>query len=271
MSRRSPAILLALIGLALLAFPASAADEEESPQGVSAPAVPDASDAEKRELSEGKSDSGSVALPVYIPPKPVRASYPRHLAGLGARDLGAPQPGFRVFALAPNHLGVTIREQPTFYWYLEQDSDIAVDFTLIDGKAASPLLEIAYPPPLRAGYHAVDLAERGFRLETGITYEWTAALVMDERQVHPTISVGFVERRQPDPDLDRELAEAGAAGAVLVYASRGLWYEAFDDVTRRIAASPRDPSPRIQRASLLDQVGLTPVADRERQAVNDSR
>ncbi len=217
-----------------------------------------------------RAKSSSVLLPVYSPPKPVRASYPRHLTGLGARGPRAPQPAFRVFALAPNHLGVTIREQPTLYWYLEQDSDIAVDFTLVDGKAANPLLEIAYPPPLRAGVHAVDLAEHGLRLETGITYEWTAALVMDERQVHPTISVGFVERRQPDPDLDRELAEAGAGGAVRVYATRGLWYEAFDDATRRIAASPSDPGLRLQRAALLYQVGLTPLADRERHTANTS-
>jgi len=175
-----------------------------------------------------------------------------------------------VFALAPNHLGVTIREQPTLYWYLEQDSDIPVDFTLIDDKATDPLLEIAYPPPLRAGYHAVDLAKHGFRLQTGVTYEWTAALVLDERQIHPTISVGFLERREPDPGFGRELEEAGAGGAVLVYASRGLWYEAFDDATRRIAASPGDPGPRLQRAALLYQVGLTPVADRERRAANAS-
>jgi hypothetical protein len=269
-SRRIPAILLALIGLAFPTSPASADDEETPRQGVSEPAVPDAHDAEKRGRPGAKSGSDSVALPVYTPPKPVRGSYPRHLTGLGARSPGSPRPEFRVFALAPNHLGVTIREQPTLYWYLEQDSDIPVDFTLIDDKAADPLLEIAYPPPLRAGYHAVDLAEHGFRLETGVTYEWTAALVMNERQVHPTISVGFLERRQPDPGLDRELAEAGVGGAVRVFASRGLWYEAFDDATRRIAASPSDPSLRLQRAALLYQVGLTPVADRERHTANAS-
>lgn len=263
-------ILLALMGVALLTCPAPAVDDEEPRQEVSKPATPEAPQAEKSERPEVKADSVSVRLPVYIPPKPVRASYPRHLTGLGARGPGA-QTVFRVFALAPNHLGVTIREQPTLYWYLERDSDIPVDFTLIDDKAANPLLQIPYPPPLRAGYHTVDLAEHGFRLEGDITYEWTAALVTEERQVHPTISVGFVERRPPDPDLDRELAEAGAAGAVHVYASHGLWYEAFDDVTQRIAADPRDPDLRLQRAALLDQVGLTPVADHERRAADASR
>ena len=270
MSQRIPAILLALIVVAFLTAPASSEDEEKPRQEVSEPAVPDAPDVEQLGGPGAKSGPAPVALPVYTPPKPVRGSYPRHLTGLGARSPGSARPEFRVFALAPNHLGVTIREQPTLYWYLEQDSDIPVDFTLIDDKAADPLLEIAYPPPLLAGYHAVDLAEHGFRLETGVTYEWTATLVMGERQVHPTISVGFLERRQPDPDLDRELAEAGAGGTVSVYASRGLWYEAFDDATRRIAASPSDRSPRLQRAALLYQVGLTPVADHERHTANIS-
>jgi hypothetical protein len=268
MSRRSPSTLLAVMGLALLISPLSAFADEEPKREIPSSTVPGAPDAEKSQPPGAKADAGSVPLPVYVPPKPVRGSYPRHLTGLGARGPAAPQPAFRVFALAPNHLGVTIREQPTLYWYLEEDSDIAVYFALIDGKATDPLLEIMHPPPLRAGYHAVDLADHDLRLETGITYEWTAALGREERQVHPTISVGFIERRQPDPDLERELAEAGTDGAVLVYASRGLWYEAFDDVTRRIAASPRDPTPRIQRAALLDQVGLSPVADRERQAAN---
>jgi hypothetical protein len=223
------------------------------------------------EAESRKRKDGSVSLPVYIPPKPVRASYPRHLTGLGARGLATRQSGIRLFALAPNHLGVTIREQPTFYWYLEQDSDVPVEFTLINGNVTDPLLEISFPPPLRAGFHAVNLAEHGFRLEAGTTYEWTAALVIARREVHPTISVGFVERRAPDPDLEDALAEAGAGGAVHVYASRGLWYEAFDDVTRRIAAHPRDPGPRLQRAALLDQVDLTPVADRARLAANELR
>jgi hypothetical protein len=270
MKRRILATILVPIGLALLASPASAEDEEEPRQEVSAPAVSDDSNAEKRGRPAVKSVSDSSGLPVYTPPKPVRGSYPRHLTGLGARGPGSPRPEFRVFALAPNHLGVTIREQPTLYWYLEQDSDIPVDFTLIDDKAADPLLEIAYPPPLRAGFHAVDLAEHRFRLQTGVTYEWTAALVTDERQIHPTISVGFLERRKPDPDLDRELDAAGAGGAALVYASGGLWYEAFDDVTRRIAASPGDPGLRLQRAALLYQVGLNPVADRERRTADAS-
>jgi hypothetical protein len=218
-----------------------------------------------------QSDAGSVRLPVYSPPKPVRASYPRHLTGLGARGTGPGEAAFRLFALAPNHLGVTVREQPTFYWYLERDSDVPAEFTLVDVDGKEPLLKIAFPPPLSAGYHGVDLAEHGVRLETGTTYEWATALVPGGRQVHPTISVGFVERRPPDANLDRELADTDAAGAVHVYARHGLWYEALDDVSRRIAADPHDPAPRLQRAALLDQVGLTPVAEHARLAVSELR
>jgi len=50
------------------------------------------------------------------------------------------------------------------------------------------------------------------------------------------------------------------------YAQAGIWYDAFESVSNAIEAHPDDPSLRAQRASLLQQVGLSEAAtaDKER-------
>jgi len=253
-------------GASLLAGPILASEgSTAAPATEAAEAAATATDAKTADTAENE------PLPVYSPPQPVRGSYPRHLAGLGTRSSGPPPSPVRLFALAPNHLGVSVRSQPTLYWYLEGDSALPVEFSMIDGAAGSTALEISFPAPVAAGYYGIRLADHGFHLRTGTIYEWTVALVNGGREVHPTISVGFIDRREPDADLNRELATAGPKGAVHAYANRGLWYEAFDDIAKRIAANPSDRLLWLQRAALLEQVDLAPIADRAREIADEAR
>ena len=203
-------------------------------------------------------------LPVYRPPKPTRGSFPRNLTGAATRGRGTPDAPF-VIALAPDHLGLTVNEQPNLYWYLEKDSALRVDFTLIYEKSVNPLLEITIAGPLRGGVHVVRLADHGLSLEPGRWYEWSVAVIAGGRDPsEDRISRGFITRTPVPPDLTRELEERGPGAAVNVFAEAGLWYDAVTALSVGIETQSDKASLRRARAALLDQVGLAPVAQYDR-------
>ena len=58
-----------------------------------------------------------------------------------------------------------------------------------------------------------------------------------------------------------------AASRPALYAGAGIWYDAIDELSRLIAAQPENRELRIQRAALLEQVGLTEAAAFDRAAL----
>jgi len=203
-------------------------------------------------------------VPVYKPPKPTRGSFPRNLTGAATRGrAGADAP--LVLALAPDHLGHTVNAQPNLYWFLESDSAIRVDFTLIDEDSVNPLLEITVAGPLRGGVHAVRLADHGLSLEPGRWYEWSVAVVTGGRDPsEDRISRGFITRVELPAGLSQQLEARGPEQAVNVLAESGLWYDAIAALSVGIETHQEKRSFQQARAALLDQVGLTPVSRYDR-------
>ena len=203
-------------------------------------------------------------VPVYKPPKPTRGSFPRNLTGAATRGRGSADAPL-VLALAPDHLGLTVNAQPNLYWFLESDSAIRVDFTLIDEESVNPLLEITVAGPLHGGVHAVRLADHGLSLEPGRWYEWSVAVVTGGRDPsEDRISRGFITRIDVPAGLTQQLEARGPEQAVNVLAESGLWYDAITALSVGIETKQEKPPLKRARAALLDQVGLTPVASYDR-------
>jgi hypothetical protein len=263
--RLSAALVSTLVVLALAAAsPApGAADPKPNPEG------------DEKKLEQSGPTAGKPApkpqeprteVPVYKPPKPTRGSFPRNLTGAATRGRGSADAPL-VLALAPDHLGQTVNAQPNLYWYLDRDSETRVDFTLIDEESVSPLLEITMAGPLHGGVHAVRLADHGISLEPGRWYEWSVAVVAGGRDAaEDRISRGFITRVPMPPGLPQQLEERGPEQAVNLLAESGLWYDAITTLSLAIDTDQPEPPLRQARAALLDQVGLEPVADRDRGA-----
>src|SRR5262245_2231753 len=223
--RLSGAVFSALVALALATGgPArGAADPKPNPE----------SDEKKEQTAPSaarpspKPQEPKPEIPVYKPPRPTRGSFPRNLTGAATRGRASPEAPL-VLALAPDHLGQTVNAQPNLYWYLEKDSEIRVDFTLIDEESVNPLLEITMAGPLHGGVHAVRLADHGISLEPGRWYEWSVAVVAGGRDPsEDRISRGFITRVDMPPGLPQQLEERGPDQAVNLLAESGLWYDAI--------------------------------------------
>ena len=110
-------------------------------------------------------------------------------------------------------------------------------------------------PPLAAGFHALRLADHGVKLATGRNYEWIVSLPESDAG-----GSGGILRRVSNPALTASLSQADPAGRLRLLAEQGIWYDAFDLLSRSIARRPSDAELRRGRAELLDQVGLGEAA-----------
>lgn len=236
--------------------------------GVVAASVGDARPAEAQAASSPQAPAvgESAGMPVYIAPEPIhgepadlrRHNVPADVRGSGA-TLAAP------VALAPDSVGCTISAQPTLYWYLGAPTGERLMFTFNDPNRSEPLVQADLRNEGAAGIHAIALPQYGVRLQPGVEYDWSVALVRDpDNRSKDIVASAYVRRVPPAADLQSRLAAAGAARSAHVYAHDGLWYDALMVLSKRIDTPPGSPDARVQRAALFEQIGLPEIAAAER-------
>jgi len=248
-------VLILAVGVA----GAAAADpERSSPQGQGATAVTPstASEPASGPAAPGRPDQAAPApavaagIPVYVRPR----------GAAGGREGGGTRGGkiVEIEALIPeDHAALTTREQPTVYWYLGEPSTDRIDFIVNRGRDDQPLFEKTLAGPFAAGIHAVDFKALGIRLEPGVVYKWYVEVIPDPaHRSRDAFSGGTVQRVVPSAELAKSIAAATPEERAILYSQNGIWCDALDEISKRIAANESDPISTRQRAGLLAQVGL---------------
>ncbi len=195
-------------------------------------------------------------VPVYRPP--LRGAPAGRVAG-GTRGFGKKFPC--LCTLVPEHVGLTVSEQPCLYYFLSSETNLPLEFTILEQRAVYPLVETRIQSPSTAGIYAIRLADYGKRLKQGIQYKWFVALVPDEEHRSKDIlAAGAIELVAFQNDLKERLKKAGGLEAACIYAEKGIWYDALACLSDEIEKNPGDADLIQQRAFLLEQVGLSEVA-----------
>jgi hypothetical protein len=210
------------------------------------PAVPD------------KDDPPAVKrrMPVYKPPQ---RGTPGSRVAAGTR--GEADGRIVLSALVPDHIGLTMQEQPALYWFISQSTKYPVEFTFIESQSEKPLVEKRIEGAIGAGIHNVQLADYGIRLKTGTVYKWFISIVTEpDHRSKDVVTGGEIERIDPPAELRARLDRAGKNDAPGIYAEAGLWYDALSAVCNLIDAGIDKAVFEEQRASLLEQVGLSDIA-----------
>ena len=183
--------------------------------------------------------------------------------GGGTRGPGDALP--TLVALAPNHVGLTAREQPSLYWYISKVTDHPLELTIVEQQTIDPVLETALSQPTHHGVQRVRLADYGVRLALDKEYHWFVALISDrEHRSKDRLAGGRIERVDLPEFVIARLAHASHAESTAIYAEAGYWYDAMTAASDAIVASSHDARVRDVRASLLEQVGLKDVAAADR-------
>lgn len=255
--------------LLMFPFPALAAGEAEGKPVVETPkekktTVPPSEEQKEKPSPKGTEfqDQKSVApvsTPVYQPP--LRGA-PGGRVGGGTRGIG--DEITTLFVLAPNHVGLTVQEQPTLYWYLSKPTNLPIEVTVIEDKAVFPILEKQISVPIQPGINRIRLSDHGVSLSLGKEYRWfMAAIPAADRRSKDIIAGGIIERVEVPEPLRVKLSQTDKQNIPHLYAESGIWYDTILAISELIEANPKDMVLRRQRAALLEQVGLSEVAQYE--------
>ena len=202
--------------------------------------------------------AASARLPVYRPPS---VGKPARTVGGGSRG---PGDGFtELYVLVPDHVGQTVAEQPSLFWYVDKvpATPVTVEFSLLDEGGIDPLVQATLDPLARPGIHRVELSKYDVKLQSGMEYEWSISLVPDAKSRDKDIvSTGWIDRVDPPSGMDTALASGGEEARAFVFAENGLWYDALSALDQRIEREPGNKDLVKMRADLLRQVGLEGVA-----------
>jgi Domain of Unknown Function (DUF928) len=142
--------------------------------------------------------------------------------------------------LAPDHVGLTLREQPVLYWLTPEQLAAGVKLVIISDAEEQPLVDKSLPGPLEAGIHAIRLSELGVKLKPDLDYRWSVAPANAPR----SISASFI-RRVTRPGLLLQTGSSLRRAAQL--ADAGIWYDALDAASQAGADV---------RRGLLEQIGI---------------
>jgi hypothetical protein len=187
------------------------------------------------------------------------------------RDHGSGLPS--LYILAPDHVGLTIQEQPVVFWYLSKPTDTPLALTLMldDPNAKDPILEINLDPH-ESGIRSFDLAKYHVKLEPGVGYQMSLALKPVKNQGANDVFCSAEIMRIAPPHLlvAQLLATSDPLEKARLLAKNGMFYDAIMIVSHEIDGDRENKIWHERRASLLEQVGLTDVASFDRSTLPEA-
>jgi hypothetical protein len=209
--------------------------------------------------SSVQAGSGSEGVGGFTYKPPMRGAPAARIGG-GTRGIG--DVTVELVALAPDHTGLTTREQPTLYWYVSRPVKSRLEVTVINDAAIDPELDQELQGPQKGGIQRLDLASTNVKLKPGVEYRWFVSAIADpDQRSNDVVASGTIERIVPDAALRQSIAGADDDTLARVYAEQGIWYDSIDTLSRMIEKDPDNAQLRAQRAALLKQVGLGDAAD----------
>lgn len=216
------------------------------------------------EIPAASPPSQSDEPPLYAPPKKL---IPRARVGGDVRGTEGSDP--EVKALVPDHVGLTVKENPEVNWFLSKPTVYQVRFTLRDDRSTRAFQEKIIPTPKQPGIYTINLKELGLTLEPNVEYKWFVSVIRDANSPSKDIVAGGVIERCELSDcvVERGIKLECTEQSVMDNARAGLWYDAMGCLCNLIDADPKNDKLRRMRARLLKDVGLNGVAEWDLKAI----
>ena len=194
----------------------------------------------------------------YTYEPPLRGA-PAVRIGGGSRGIGGST--VELVVIAPDHTGLTTKEQPKLYWYVSKNASSKLEVTLTSGQNSDPIFEEAITTSSHAGIQSIDLENTKVKLKPNLEYRWFVSIVPDANQrSNDVIASGTIKRIIPDEELNATLIEANQLNRANIYTQNSIWYDAIDELMQLDKLYPNNPEFLELRVMLLEQAGLKTVA-----------
>ena len=259
-------LVLSIVSLSLLPalpfahgemVPADKGDQESSKADERGSSEAVQGSEEKEVLKKRGEEPRATPAITYNPP---RRGAPRGRIGGGSRGVGDDL--YTLFVLAPDHVGLTVQEQPVLYWYLSRESSYPIELTVIGERSVTPLLERKLEAPVSSGIHELNLKEHDIHLDKGVQYRWFVSIVPDpDRRSRDILAGGAIERVEISQEEKAEYLRLNSGDKAVHYAAAGFWYDAIQNVMEMMDADSDREKARKMRQALMQQVDLEVSGD----------
>ena len=217
----------------------------------------------------------SLSAPVQVKPAPIASAQnvnfrppnvtaPGNRQGGTHRGNGACPAGLSITPLVPiSNIGLTNSESPTFFAYVPQTS-AQIEFTLLTENEDEVVYETAFKveKPGIVGV-SVPAEAKPKAVEVGKRYVWSFSMICDQNDRSADLVVkGWVQRIQPQANLNSNLANPDPIARVNAYAQNGIWYETVTTLAQLRSQTPTDAMLMAEWTKLLQSQGLESIADR---------
>jgi hypothetical protein len=160
--------------------------------------------------------------------------------------------------LPANKLGLTFRNNPTFFWYTPPTPVKTAEFVIAtNDDEDQELYKTTLTLPDKSGIVGFTLPKDVSILKEGKTYHWTVTVICDPKDPgeNPHLD-GLVKLTSPNKKLSQALAVADPSIVSNLYAKNGIWYEALDNLVKLRKTKPQNQRIKQNWQDFLGSVGL---------------
>jgi hypothetical protein len=129
-----------------------------------------------------------------------------------------------------NQIGMSLTGNPTFFWKVEGNSVLPLEFTLVEPGVASPIFEQKFPVT-NSGIYRVELPAK-IQLKENLIYRWTVAMICNPfRPSQNVYAQALLVRPELTANLKllaKNLPLASQKNRKIALLARwGFWYDAL--------------------------------------------
>lgn len=241
------------------------------PTGTSDYSVPQLPSGRGRPIATGS--GGSYFKPPTLPSGGAPGSRGDGMGSRGGCLAGVPIAVVPVYSQGRynDHVwGETISERPTIWLYFPglapNINPAAIKFELVLQSATNqPLYRTSLPLPTKAGIVGITLPAEQAALEPNQMYHWYIKAQCPAAPMQQQASVymdGWVRRIIPDAALFSQLQQATPEQKFILYAEKGIWYDALNTLAQLRQNRPSDPTIARDWRELLKSIQLPYLASR---------
>jgi hypothetical protein len=170
-------------------------------------------------------------------------------------------------ALMPDkNLGLTTSDTPTLFWYVPENAASAAEFILMD-ENDSEVYKARFRVTGEAGIISLSLPEEAGLppLAVGKDYHWSFALICSTQETSDNSGIiyteGWIQRIEPDAQLQARLASAAEPDRAAIYAEAGIWQDAIASLAAQRRTQPTNAEVTTRWNKLMESVGLTTISN----------